>query len=308
MGVCDAWSSCSLSLKIAATVCALSAGWMLVKRLRQPSIKSKFQGKRVVITGASAGIGAALAKHFASIGAEVCLVARREESLKLVQEQCKAINPSFVSHVIVADVSEKEECKRIIQSSIEAMGGIDVLLLNAGIGCLVRLDKLPEEELSQVERVMNINYFANAYLSYFALDALKASKGMIIVNSSLAGIGWSPDRTIYSASKHALRGFFNSLRCEVGDLVQVTIVYPGFVLSEIHDRCYGNESVSRNSKFMSAERCAELILQGAAQGARDYPMTWLGSIGYKLNPFLGPLNDRIAIAKAKEGIKHNDKK
>lgn len=183
------------------------------------------------------------------------------------------------------------------------MDNIDVLLLNAGIGCLVRLDEVNESDINVCENVMTINYFANVYLSYFALPHLKNSKGMIIVNSSLAGIGWSPGRCFYSASKHALRGFFNSLRCEVGDKVQITTVYPGFVLSEIHDKAFhSGNPLKRGAGFMTAERCSELILQGAANGERDYCMTWLGSFALKANPFMGGLSDFIAIRKAKAGI------
>jgi short-subunit dehydrogenase len=194
------------------------------------------------------------------------------------------------------------QCKVLIEKSIEILGGIDVLLLNAGIGCLKRFDEIPESDLHVIKDVMNLNYFSYAHTTYHALDTLKQNRGMIIVNSSLAGIGWTPDRTVYSASKHALRGFFNSLRCEIGDQVQVTTVYPGFVLTEIHDVCYGSESLSRQGNFMTAEKGAELILQGAANGARDYNLTWLGAFAYKLGPILGPVSDIIAIRKAKSGL------
>lgn len=184
------------------------------------------------------------------------------------------------------------------------MNGLDVLILNAGIGCLVRLDEVPESDLSQCQRIMNVNYFANVHLSYYALNHLKASKGMIIVNSSLAGIGWSPGRCFYSASKHALRGFFNSLRTEVGDDIQITMTYPGFVLTEIHDVAYHAEgkALKRGKGFMTADKCAEIMLTGAANGERDHCMTWLGSFALKFTPFMGPLSDKIAIRKAKAGI------
>ena len=216
-----------------------------------------------------------------------------------------AETPNSRVHVIVGDVGERTDCKRIVEASAELMGGIDVLLLNAGIGCLVELEKVPEEDLAVAQEVMNVNYLANVHLSFYALPLLRVSRGMIIVNSSLAGIGWSPGRCFYSASKHALRGFFNSLRCEVGHEVQVTMTYPGFVMSEIHDRAYHEKGkpLQRSGDFMSAERCAELILQGAAKGSRDYCMTWLGSFALKTTPFLGSLNDILAIRKANSGIK-----
>ena len=292
------------------------------RKLRKPSLE-KFKGKKVVLTGASAGIGEALAKQLIQLGAEVCLVARREELLLKLQvifdndtphcliliffqskAELKQLNANSKTHVIVGDVGDKESCKKIIQKSLEFMGGIDVLLLNAGIGCLIRLEEVPESDLHVLENVTKINYFANVYLTYYALAELKKSKGMIIVNSSLAGIGWSPDRCFYSASKHALRGFFNSLRCEVGKDVQITVAYPDFVKSEIHDICYHDKSqaLSRTGYFMSSEECANLILIGAAKGERDYCMTWTGTIALKVNPFLGPLADSIAIKKASSGI------
>ena len=207
-------------------------------------------------------------------------------------------------HVIVADLGVRADCKRTITEGIELMGGIDVLILNAGVGCLVELEKVPEEDLDVCENVMNLNYTANVHLSYYALAALRKAKGMIIVVSSEAGIAWSPGRCFYSASKHALRGFFNSLRCEVGKEVQITMTYPGFVLTEIHDVAYHEQGkkLSRGKGFMSAERCAELILHGAAKSARDYCMTWMGAVAMKITPFAGSVSDRMAIRKAKAGI------
>jgi short-subunit dehydrogenase len=217
------------------------------------------------------------------------------------------INPKFKSHIIQCDIGELEQSKTLIQKSIELMGGIDVLILNAGIGCLSRLDAIPEKDLHIVQDVMNVNYFANAHLTYYALDSLVRNRGMIIVNSSIAGVGWSPERTVYSASKHALRGFFNSLRCEIGDQVQITTVYPGFVLTELHDTCYGSETLTRKGEYMTAEKSAELILQGAADKVRDYNLTWLGALGYRVNPILGRISDIIAIRKAQSGIARETK-
>jgi short-subunit dehydrogenase len=127
-----------------------------------------------------------------------------------------------------------------------------------------------------------------------------------VVISSLAGKTGVPTRTGYSASKHALHGFFDSLRCELaGSGVTVTIICPGYVATGIRRYIIGDDghpmdkSYTNESKFMSAENCAGIILKAAAKGKREVVMTWTGKAGQYIKPFLPGLIDRIALKKVR---------
>jgi len=132
----------------------------------------------------------------------------------------------------------RADCIALIDSAIAHYRAIDVLLLNAGSTMWSRLDELEDPDL--LEQLMRTNYLGAAWLTWRALPALVAARGRIVAVSSIAGLVGVPTRTGYSASKHAMTGFFDSLRIELaGQGVSVTIVAPDFVRSEIHRRAIG---------------------------------------------------------------------
>ncbi len=142
--------------------------------------------------------------------------------------------------VVPTDVSEVKDCKDLIEKTISEFGCLDVLVNNAGRTMWTTLEDMAEPSI--IEQLMRINYFGAAYCTYYALSHLKKSKGRIVGISSLAGLNGMPTRTGYSASKHAMFGFFDSLRIELmGTGVTVTMIAPDFVLSEIHRRAFGKD-------------------------------------------------------------------
>lgn len=291
-----------------ALVAVLVIRAVVRKRMLKRSRAQFYDKKRVLLTGASAGIGLAIANELASYGAALTLAARRKDRLEGIAEELREKHPKCTVSIVECDVSVEEQCAAMVEEAVAAMGGLDVLILNAGIGCLMTLAEAPDT--STYRKVMDVNYFGCVYPTFYAMSHLRKSSGTIVVNSSLAGIGWTPGRTAYSASKHALRGFFNSLRCEEKN-VQITTVYPGFVLSEIHDRALkkeGGDELERDlSSFMTAERASELILHAAHAGERDYPLTGLGTFAFYAQAAMGGIADRIAIKKAAAAFKNWDK-
>ena len=152
------------------------------------------------------------------------------------------------------------------------------------------------EDPTIYDDLMRVNYLGYVYPTYYALQELRKSCGQIVVNSSVAGIGWTPGRSAYSASKHALRGFFNSLRCEEPS-ISITTVYPGFVMSEIHDTAItqGHTLRRKKSQFMATDVAVNIILEATRDRARDKALEITGAISMFTLPFLGSIADRMAI-------------
>lgn len=230
-----------------------------------------FDGKVVVLTGASEGIGRALALSLASARARLVLAARNAERLASLSVECTARGAEV--HCVPTDVSKRAECMALIDAARARFGTIDLLLHNAGSTMWSRLDELEDPEL--LERLMRVNYLGAAWLTWRALPALVAARGRIVAISSLAGLVGVPTRTGYSASKHAMIGFFDSLRIELaGSGVSVTVVAPAFVRSEIHRRAIGPDgkplgvSPMKEAKIMTAEECAAIILRATLQRRR----------------------------------------
>lgn len=187
--------------------------------------------RSVIITGAASGIGAALARRFARGGDRVALLDRDGEPLQRLADQIRAGGTSVVAER--CDVSDFEECRTAIGVVRHAHGGIDVLINNAGI---THVGLFRETDPGVIHRVMEVNFFGAVHCTKAALPALLERRGQIIVLSSIAGLAPLATRAGYSASKHALHGFFDSLRAEhAKDGLAVTIVCPSFVRTRIGD-------------------------------------------------------------------------
>ena len=220
----------------------------------------------VVITGASSGIGAALAHHLGGMGAKLVLAARRADRLE-------AIAAEYAGAIAVpTDVTDSAACERLIQRTIEAHGRLDVLVNNAGITMQAAFEDVTD--LSVFHKLMNVNYFGAVYCTHYALPYLKASRGMLLGVSSLLGKVGGPYRSGYAASKAAMERFYDSLRMELmGSGVAVGIVSPNFVESEIHSHMLGADgqaNMQRQFKIRyTADECAEIIVDAIQHRKRD---------------------------------------
>jgi len=258
---------------------------------------STFTGKVIVITGASEGIGRALSLALAPQNPRLVLSARNAERLDGLAAECRALGADALP--VPADVTVEAECRGLIRTAVEAYGGIDVLVANAGATMWCRLDQM--EDLSVLDKVMAVNYFGAAYCTAAALPWLKECRGRIVAVASVAGLTGVPERTGYSASKHAMVGFFDSLRIELADAgVSVTVVAPDFVVSQIHRRALGadgaplGETPMQEGRIMTADRCAQLIVHAMERRKRLLITSARGRLGRWLKLIAPGLIDKVA--------------
>jgi short-subunit dehydrogenase len=256
-----------------------------------------FSEKVVIVTGASSGIGQQLALHLARYGAKLALAARNVQKLENVARECHQQGAQPL--VVATDVTQQPQCENLIKRTVDEFGCIDTLINNAGVTMCARFDEM--QDLTAMEQIMRVNYFGSSYCTYYALPYLKKSNGSIVGISSLTGKTGVPTRSFYAASKHAMAGFFDSLRIELADSgVSVTMVYPGFVATEVRKRAFGTNSTSsgrsplNEPEVMTAETCAQLILNATAQRKRELVMTFGGRLGLWLKLIAPGLTDRIA--------------
>jgi short-subunit dehydrogenase len=262
-----------------------------------------FAGKVIVITGASEGIGRALAIELAPDRPKLVLAARSGERLMQTADECRARGAEALT--VPTDVADRAQCEALIARAVAAFERLDVLVNNAGITMWSRFDAVTDP--SVFERLMAVNYLGSVHLTASALPHLERSRGLIVAVASVAGLTGVPERTGYAASKHAVVGFFESLRIELaGSGVDVTIIAPDFVASEIHRRAIGPDgselgrSPMQESRIMSAERCARLIRRAMAERRRLLVTSARGRYGRFLKLIAPAVIDRIAARAIRE--------
>ena len=254
----------------------------------------------IVITGASDGIGAALARHWAqSQGGDAALVlaARNEEALSRVAEDCRRHGAQALA--VRCDVTREDDCRALIATARQAHGRIDTLVNNAGMSAHARLDEV--DDLRWYEDLMRVNLWGAVWCTHAALPDLKAAGGRLVAVSSLAGLVGVPGRTAYSATKFAMTGFFEALRTELQpEGVSVTIAYPGVVDTRIRYRGYGPDGRPAGRSgldergAMPVDTCARLIAEGADARRREVVMTAQGRLGRWLKLLAPGVVDHMA--------------
>lgn len=250
-----------------------------------------FTDQVVIITGASSGIGRALALQVAEQGGKVVLAARRIDLLKQAAAECQ--EKGGIALAVPTDVSNEANCKDLIARTIDTFGRLDMLVNNAGFTVLAQLEDY--RDLSLFRQVMEVNFSGALHCTYHALPHLIKTRGRIVTISSLGGKAALPYSTAYVASKYALHGFFDSLRMEVAKHgVSVTLVCPYWVISGFHEAQMTKNGVPigrrgraiYTKRTMTAERCAEITLQAAEKRKREVLMNPGGLI--KWLKFLSP--------------------
>jgi NAD(P)-dependent dehydrogenase (short-subunit alcohol dehydrogenase family) len=258
---------------------------------------SEFTRNVVVVTGASEGIGRALCMALAPQRPRLVLAARNAARLESLAADCSAAGAEIL--VVPGDLTSQAQCQALVAATLERFGQLDTLVANAGITMWARVDEIRDPEVFR--DVMELNYFSVIWLTLAALPYLKAARGRIVPVASVAGLTGVPARSAYCASKHAVVGFFDSLRIEVADSgVTVTTICPDFVVSEIHRRALDGggralgTSPMQESKIMSAEQCAALMVPAMAARRRMLITSTRGKLGRFLKVFAPGIIDRIA--------------
>ena len=261
-------------------------------------------GSSILVTGASQGIGKAVCLRLAARHVRLTLAARDAEALEQVAAACRQRGGDAL--VAPADVSQPTDCERLVGQAITTWGRLDGLINNAGIDMIARFDEVTDIHL--FERLMRVNYLGYVYPTWYALPELKRTRGRLVAVSSLAGMTGVPTRTGYAASKHAVIGFFDSLRIELaGSGVSVTVVAPDFVLSEIHRRAAGpdgrplGQSPMQESKIMTADQCAAEIVKATEKRQRLRILSLRGRLGRYVRLVTPGLIDAIAARAVRLG-------
>lgn len=231
----------------------------------------QYKDKRVWITGASSGIGEALAVAFRQAGVRLILSARREDELNRVQAACGG-PPN--TQVLPMDVSRGEELPEKTRAALAMFGGVDILVLNAGIS---QRSLTRDTAESVYRRLMEVNFFGPEALTRAVLPSMLEKKsGHIVVISSVAGKIGVPLRSGYSATKFALHGFYEALRAEEEhNGIHVTLVCPGYIRTEISlsalkgDGALHSKMDPELARGMPAAECARQILRGVAREKKE---------------------------------------
>lgn len=252
------------------------------------------KNKIIAITGASSGIGKALAEIALQRGAKVAICARNIEKLKAA---FLPGNEGKQLLLIQADVSKEIDCQNFIAEILKQWGRMDVLINNAGISMRALFE---EADLSVIKELMDINFWGAVYCTKYALPSIREHKGVIIGISSIAGYRGLPARTGYSASKFAMQGFLEGLRTELLHTgTNVMWVSPGFTKSNIRHVARSADGTSQaetpldESKLMSAAECATLIWDAVAKRKRSLVMTGQGKLTVWINKLFPSLADKL---------------
>jgi len=232
--------------------------------------------KVVIITGASSGIGKALAYEFGKKGAKVVLAARNLAKLLVIASDLQKLG--IQSLAVRTDVSVEKDCQTLMDTTIEHFKKIDILINNAGISMRALFIDL---QLDVMHRLMDTNYWGTVYCTKFAMPHLIKSGGSLVGVISIGGYIGMPGRSAYVASKFAIRGFLDSIRVEnLKTGLHVLVVAPGFTTSNIRraallaDGSLQGETPRDENHMMPAEKVASHVYKAVVKRKRHLVLTF----------------------------------
>jgi short-subunit dehydrogenase len=254
---------------------------------------SFFKNKVVAITGGTDGIGKAIVDALIPLGAKIATCGRNYDKLYALQMEYTGV----LLHTVTCDVSNEQDCQRFIKSTIDTLGGIDILINNAGVSMRALV---ADADVEVIKKVMDINFYGAVYCTKFALDSIISRKGTVVGVSSIAGYRGLPGRSGYSASKFALQGWLEALRTEMMDKeVNIMWVCPGFTSSNIRNTALNETGASQGespmdeSKMMPANECATYIINAIEKRKRSLVLTFTGKRTVFMNRFFPSLTDNL---------------
>lgn len=254
-----------------------------------------FKNKVVLITGTSSGIGYAMAEKFGALGAKIVMGARSEKGLS--ELSAKLTNANIENVYTVCDVTKESDCEALVARGVEAFGGIDVCICNAGISMRALFDDV---KIDVLKELMDVNFWGAVHTIKYALPYIQKAKGSIVGVSSVAGLHGLPARTGYSASKYAMHGFLDTIRIEnLKKGVHVMIAAPGFTASNVRftartaDGSTQGESPREETKMATAEEVATMIAKGVYRRKREVIMDFQGKATKFIKKFFPKLLDKL---------------
>jgi short-subunit dehydrogenase len=260
--------------------------------------RRSLSGSRILITGASQGIGRALAAAAAQRGARVLAAARSADLLDQLAAEVRAANG--ILETVVADVSQLDDRHKMFQAALHAYGGLDILVNNAGIGATGHFADVRPERLRQI---MEVNFFALAETTRIFLPMLRLGNRPAIVNiSSIAGKRGIPARSEYSASKFAVQGFSEALRAELAkDGIDVLVICPGLTQTNFSKNMLEQKAKMQldHMRGMTPDQVAHATLRAIERGQNERCLTLKGKLIVFVSRFLPRLADRIVARKVR---------
>ncbi len=255
-----------------------------------------FEHKIIVVTGASSGIGKALADIALAGGAKVAVCARDLGRLEAAFSGQMASERLLLHQV---NVAVEEDCRQFIDAVVNRWGRVDVLINNAGMSMRALFADL---DLKVLKELMDVNFWGTVFMTKYALPYIQQSKGTVAGISSIAGYRGLPGRTGYSSSKFAMQGFLEALRTELlHSGVNVMWASPGFTASNIRNVALGANGTAQQEtpldekKLMTAEACAGLVWKGIEKRRRTVVMTTQGKATVWLNKLLPGFMDKMVF-------------
>lgn len=238
-----------------------------------------FKEKTAIITGASSGLGAALAMELARAGAQLALFSPEEERQREVAARCEEAGGKALA--VIGDVTRPDDCERLVRDTVDRFGALDYLVANAGISMWARFEDT--QDLAIYRRLIEINYLGAVNCVHYALPHLKQSRGMIVAITSIQSKIGVPLHTGYVASKHALQGFCETLRMELhGTGVDVLTVLPHWLRgTELRQHAFdqegkelGTSSRKHSKESVSVEDASRAIMAAMHRRKRDLIIPW----------------------------------
>ena len=253
----------------------------------------------MVLTGASSGIGLCTAILAAERGARLVLVARSEDTLQRLVEQIESNGGEAI--YVVADVADREQMLHVAQAAVDQYGRIDTWVNDAGVSSYSRLDKISEADS---RRIFDTNFWGVVNGSLIALPYLRKQGGALINLGSEVSEEVVPLQGMYSASKHAVKGFTDALRIEIELLdkspVSITLIQPTAVNTPFphNAKNYMDKEPKLPTPMIDPQRVAEAILKAATDGGRDVKVGMMAIVNTSASKFLPSLGDRMAAMQA----------
>ena len=256
--------------------------------------ESYFKDKVIIVTGASSGIGLASARLFGSLGAKVVMAGCSYDKLCSL---APSVAPQERVLCVKCDVSSEEDCKALVEQTVQRFGGIDILVNNAGLSMRAMFKDL---DLKVIHKLMDVNFWGTVNCTKYALPYLLERKGQLVGVISIAGYSALPARTGYSSSKYAIRGFLDTIRIEhLKDGLGVLVFAPGYTSSNVRnaaltaDGSAQGETPLDEDKLMSAEECARHLARGLARRKSQVILTGLGKATVWAHRLFPRLTDRL---------------
>lgn len=251
----------------------------------------------VVITGAAGGIGRVLAERFAREGAVTALVDRDSDGTAALAGEILATGGQASAHT--CDVTDAAQCADVVEQIRDRWGGVDILINNAGIS---HRSLLSETRLEVLRQVMDVNFFGAVHFTQAVLRDVVTRRGAVVAISSVAGFAPLVGRCGYAASKHALHGFFDSLRSEIGPQgVDVLLVCPAFIDTNLATNALSGAGGAVASERTVANRpappslVADAVVDGLKRGRRQVNVTRTSKAAYWMSRLVPRLYQRVML-------------